>query len=108
MAWASLCDVDELSESRAKRVDIGGFSLAVFLHLGRVYVLDSTCPHAGHDLSEGAVQDGCAVCPYHGWNFRLADGQMPSSPGIAVNTYKTRLFSRPGMPDLVQADLPMF
>ncbi len=108
MAWTSLCDFDELREGRAKRVDIAGFSLAVYLHGGQAFVLDSTCPHAGHDLSEGAVEDGCAVCPYHGWNFRLSDGKMPTAPGVAVTTYKTRLFPRPGQPTLVQADLPIF
>jgi len=108
MAWTSLCDFDELKEGEAKRVEIDGFALAVYLHLGQVFTLDSICPHAGHDLSEGAVENDCAVCPYHGWNFRLTDGKMPSSPGIAVTTYKTRLFPRPGHPTLVQVDLPIF
>jgi nitrite reductase/ring-hydroxylating ferredoxin subunit len=108
MAWTSLCDLDELSEGHAKRVEIDGFFLAVYLFNGEVFVLDSICPHAGHDLSEGAIENGCAVCPYHGWNFRLSDGQMPSSPGIAITKYKSRLFTRPGSPTLVQVDLPMF
>jgi len=107
VAWASLCDLDELSEGAGKHVDIDGFSLAVFLRQGEVYVLDSTCPHAGHDISGGAIEDGCVVCPYHGWNFRLTDGQMPGNIGAGVMTYKTRLFPRPGQSTLVQADLPM-
>jgi nitrite reductase/ring-hydroxylating ferredoxin subunit len=108
MGWISLCDFDELSEGQGRHVDIDGFSLAVFLHEGKVYVLDSTCPHAGHDLSGGTVQDGCAVCPFHGWNFRLTNGQMPTAPGVAVMTYKTRLLPRLGQSTLVQADLPVF
>jgi nitrite reductase/ring-hydroxylating ferredoxin subunit len=108
MAWTSLCDLDELKEGEAKRVEIDGFALAVYLHNAQVFVLDSTCPHAGHDLSQGAVENDCAVCPYHGWNFRLTDGKMPSSPGIAVTTYKTRLFPRPDLPTLVQVELPIY
>jgi sulfoxide reductase heme-binding subunit YedZ len=107
MAWTSLCDLDELTEGTAKRVDIDGFMLAVYLHDAGVFVLDSVCPHAGHDIAEGGVQDGCAVCPYHGWNFRLIDGQMPGSPGVSTRTYPTRLYPRSGRPTLVQADLPM-
>ncbi len=106
MAWVSLCALDELSEDVGRPVDIDGFSLAVFFHQGQVYVLDSTCPHAGHDLTGGAIEDGCVFCPYHGWNFRLSDGQMPGDSGAAVMTYKTRLFPRPGQNTLVQADLP--
>jgi len=107
MAWTSLCDLDELTEGTAKRVDIDGFMLAVYLHNAQVFVLDSVCPHAGHDIAEGGVVDGCAVCPYHGWNFRLTDGQMPGSPGVWTRTYPARLLARPDRPTLVQTDLPM-
>jgi len=107
MAWVSLCEFDELREGFGKHVDIEGFSLAVFRHEGTAYVLDSTCPHAGHDISGGNIESGCAVCPYHGWNFRLADGQMPDMPGIAVNVYPSRILNRQGQAPLVQAELPM-
>jgi nitrite reductase/ring-hydroxylating ferredoxin subunit len=107
MAWTSLCDFDELTEGRAKHVEIDGYSLAVFLYVGQPYVMDNTCPHAGHDMSEGYIKDGCAVCPYHLWNFQLKDGQMPGSPGVTIGVYKTRLYPRVDHPTLVQADLPM-
>jgi len=58
MAWTSLCDLDELKEGMAKRVDIDGFMLAVYLHNAEVFVLDSVCPHAGHDISSGPVEAG--------------------------------------------------
>lgn len=28
-----------------------------------------SCPHRGARLSQGWVEDGCLVCPYHGWRF---------------------------------------
>jgi nitrite reductase (NADH) small subunit/3-phenylpropionate/trans-cinnamate dioxygenase ferredoxin subunit len=108
MSWTSLCELGELTEGQGKFVQIDGFGLAVFMHPGQVYVLDNTCPHAGHGLSGGAIENGCAVCPWHGWSFRLGDGQMPDLPGIAVRTYKTRLLSRQDQPTLVQAKLPIF
>lgn len=107
MPWTSLCELNELTEGAGKLVEIDGYSLAVFLHNGQPHVLDSVCPHAGHDISGGCIEDGCAVCPYHGWNFRLTDGVMPASPGIAVRVYPTRLYPRENQPTLVQADLPM-
>jgi nitrite reductase/ring-hydroxylating ferredoxin subunit len=107
MAWTSLCELGELSEGVGKLVEIDGYSLAVFLHQGAVHVLDSVCPHAGHDISGGNIEEGCAVCPYHGWNFRLTDGAMPGQPGIAVRVYVARVYQREGKDPLVQADLPM-
>jgi nitrite reductase/ring-hydroxylating ferredoxin subunit len=109
MAWTSLCEVGELEEGKGKYVEIGGFQLAVFLDQGHVHVIDNTCPHAGGNLAAGVVEEGCAVCPWHFWAFRLENGQLRDSPGVAVTKYKTRTVERgEGKPALVQADLPIF
>lgn len=108
MSWTSLCDFDELKEGEGKYVEIGGFQLAVFLNGGNVYVTDNTCPHAGASLSGGVIHDGCVVCPWHGWQFQLHNGQLPDLPGVAITTYKTRLVEPQGKPKIVQADLPIY
>ena len=109
MPWTSLCDLDELEEGRGKYVEIGGFQLAVFLHAGNVHVIDNYCPHAGGNLAGGHVSDdGCAVCPWHQWAFKLDTGALRDHPLVKVTTYKVRLFPREGHPPLVQADLPMY
>lgn len=108
MAWTSLCEIGELHEGRGKYVEIGGFHLAVFQHEGGVHVIDNYCPHAGGNLAGGVIAEGCAVCPWHDWAFRLDNGQLRDSPGVSVMVYKTRLFDREGKPTLVQADLPMY
>ena len=107
MAWTSLCELNELEEGRGKYVEIDGFQLAVFKHGDDVFVLDNYCPHAGGNLAGGMVEDGCAVCPWHFWSFRLDNGQMPSASGVAVPTYKIRMVNREDGTQLVQADLPM-
>ena len=108
MSWTSLCEITELDETKGKYVEIGGFQLAVFLNGGNVYVLDNYCPHAGGNLAGGFVEEGCAVCPWHYWQFRLENGQLRDTPGVTVTTYKVRLMEREGQPTLVQADLPIF
>jgi nitrite reductase (NADH) small subunit/3-phenylpropionate/trans-cinnamate dioxygenase ferredoxin subunit len=108
MSWTSLCDVDELLEGKGKYVEIGGFQLAVFLNGGNVFVIDNNCPHAGGNLAGGAVEDGCVLCPWHFWAFRLDNGQLRDMPGVAISTYKTRLVQPTGRPKLVQADLPIY
>lgn len=108
MSWTSLCDLEELAEGAGKYVEIGGFHLAVFLHGGQTYVLDNTCPHAGASLAPGTIEDGCVVCPRHSWPFRLDNGQLRGSPGVAITSYKTRVIHREGRPAIVQADLPIY
>src|ERR1051325_1715521 len=108
MAWTSLCEINELEEGKAKYVEIGGFQLAVFLHAGEVYVMDNYCPHAGGNLSAGFVEDGCAICPWHYWQFHLENGELRDAPGVKVMTYKVRRLERNDKPTLIQADLPIF
>jgi len=108
MSWTSLCELDELVEGHGKYVEIDGFQLAVFLHGGAVHVIDNHCPHAGGNLAAGAIEDGCAVCPWHRWAFHLTNGQLRGVPGVAVTHYASRLFTRAGKPGLVQADLPIY
>jgi nitrite reductase (NADH) small subunit/3-phenylpropionate/trans-cinnamate dioxygenase ferredoxin subunit len=107
MAWVSLCEIDEVPAGEGKYVEIDGFQLAVFMHDGKPFVMDNTCPHAGGSMSAGFIEAGCAVCPWHGWAFELHNGELRNSPMVTIPTYKTRLFERPGKPPLIQADLPM-
>jgi nitrite reductase (NADH) small subunit len=105
MAWVSLCALDELIEGKGKFVEIDGYQLAVFLHEGKAYVVDNYCPHAGGNLAGGFVEDGCAVCPWHYWAFKLDTGELRDTSAVAVETYRTRLYERAGQSPLVQADL---
>jgi nitrite reductase/ring-hydroxylating ferredoxin subunit len=106
MAWVSLCTLDELTEGAGKYVEVDGFQLAVFLHQGQITVLDSTCPHAGANLASGFIEDGCAVCPWHYWAFRLDTGELQNAPGVAVRKYVTRLHQFDSR-EFVQVELPL-
>lgn len=107
MAWTSLCETAELEENKGHYVEIDGYKLAVFFSNNSYYVIDNYCPHAGGSLSGGFVEDGCAVCPWHYWAFRLENGELKTHPGVKVSTYNIRLLEREGKPTLLQADLPM-
>lgn len=89
-----LCGSDALASTWypvARSVELGPSPLPVTL-LGRKLVLFRTadgnvvaapdrCPHREAPLSEGTVDNGCLVCPYHGWTY--GDGgrcvRVPSS-----------------------------
>lgn len=107
MAWTTLCDESELPTGRGLYAEVDGFQLGVYRDDGQVYVLDATCPHAGANLSGGAIREGCIVCPRHGWAFELRTGNLRGGTGAAVRTYPTRRVPRDDRV-LIQADLPIY
>lgn len=108
MAWTTLCDLDDLTDGTGKYSEIDGHRLAVFLNAGELSVMDDTCPHAGASLSAGWIDEGCAVCPLHGWAFDLKTAELrngvPGEPAITL--FPSRVLEENGR-KLVQADLPM-
>ncbi|MFT3787686.1 MAG: Rieske (2Fe-2S) protein [Tepidisphaeraceae bacterium] len=108
--WTTLCTLDELTPGLGKYVEIGGLRLAVFLDNGIVFVMDNECPHAGGSMSGGYITDGCAICPWHGWAFKLDTGALVGTWGgeqtEMLHVYKTRQLEKDGR-TLVQAELPI-
>lgn len=44
---------------------------------GSIRALSDRCPHRGVKLSQGRQEfPGTVSCPYHGWTYRLCDGEM--------------------------------
>ncbi len=70
---------------------------------GGVYVIDNYCLHVGGPLADGAVQDGCVVCPWHGWRYELATGYRMTAIGPMPGVRAYRAWVEDGQ---VWADLP--
>ena len=51
---------------------------------GAVSALPDRCPHREAKLSGGWVNEGCLVCPYHGWEFE-AKGRCTRVPSSSDN-----------------------
>ena len=79
----------QLKEGRAMAVHVGENKIALFRWQGNVFALKDFCPHQGAPLSDGLVEDGCAVCFYHEWKFRLEDGAFTHNELIKIPRYKT-------------------
>ena len=77
--YTRVCKVSELKESRGKRFLINDVELAVFKVNGEIYVLNNTCPHQHTTvIYDGFIEEGCVVCPAHGWMFDLKTGNQPT------------------------------
>lgn len=55
---------------------------------GRFSALSNVCPHKGGPLSEGSVEDGELVCPWHGWAFSIHDGRCSGHPSASVKVFR--------------------
>ena len=74
MARVSAGRLEALPVDRPILVERDGHRIAVIRRGDAVHAVDDSCPHAGGPLSEGTVNDGTLVCPYHGWVWDVATG----------------------------------
>jgi nitrite reductase/ring-hydroxylating ferredoxin subunit len=83
---------DDLLENQPHRVDAGGMPVVLVRQDGHVYALADTCAHLGGSLSEGALQDGNFICPWHGSRFVLENGRVLDGPSAFPQpTLETRM-----------------
>jgi nitrite reductase (NADH) small subunit len=77
-----LAQLDELRAEIGLQVRVDGWDYAMWLQTdGQVRVLDNACQHVGGPLVDGALAEGCVVCPWHGWRYDLATGQRHTAIG---------------------------
>ena len=69
----------------------GSDPVAIFRHEGRLSAVTNLCAHQNGPLGEGAVLDGCITCPWHGFQYRLADGCAPPPYTEKLATYRLKL-----------------
>ncbi len=87
--WQDLCTLDELSDGTPERRVLGGDNddvpVMVLRRGSQVTVLSGRCSHLSGPLHEGGLSDDgtCVVCPWHGSEFRLADGSVRHGPATA-------------------------
>lgn len=78
-SYFKICKVSELTENQGKRFLINDVDIAVFKVNGEVFALNNTCPHQHTTIIyDGFVEEGCVVCPAHGWIFNLKTGKQPT------------------------------
>jgi nitrite reductase/ring-hydroxylating ferredoxin subunit len=87
--YKKVCRLDDLKENFGKRFLINDVEVAVFKVKDEVYVVSNICPHQHSALIyDGFVEDGCVVCPAHGWMFNLKTGKQPTG-ARGLDSYPT-------------------
>ncbi|HEY7296557.1 MAG TPA: Rieske 2Fe-2S domain-containing protein [Xanthobacteraceae bacterium] len=82
----------------------GGERIAVFRDGAQIGALTNLCAHQEGPLGEGRIIDGFITCPWHGYQYRLADGCAPPPFPDKLATYRVRL--RDGVVEVDPHPLP--
>jgi nitrite reductase/ring-hydroxylating ferredoxin subunit/DMSO/TMAO reductase YedYZ heme-binding membrane subunit len=69
----------------------GAERIAVFRDGEQIGALTNLCAHQNGPLGEGRIIDGCVTCPWHGYQYRLADGCAPPPFTEKLVTYRVRI-----------------
>jgi nitrite reductase/ring-hydroxylating ferredoxin subunit len=90
-----LTTLDELPAGSAREFEHEGRVIAVFhLEDGQVRALDGLCAHQGGPIARGRVEGGVVSCPWHGWPYRLEDGQSLLADRVRLEAYEVKIVGR--------------
>jgi nitrite reductase [NAD(P)H] small subunit len=74
--WVAVARLADLGERGRAVVQVGEVEIALFRVDGRVYAIQSRCPHRDGPLIRGFVDPGPGIrCPMHGWRYDLTTGE---------------------------------
>ena len=95
-AYATLVlskNINEPKEGQDEQRDEGqkGERIAVFRDGAQIGALSNLCAHQNGPIGEGRIIDGCVTCPWHGYQYRLADGCAPPPFTEKLATYRVRI-----------------
>jgi nitrite reductase/ring-hydroxylating ferredoxin subunit/uncharacterized membrane protein len=69
-----------LPDNSMRKATLGEASFLLVRQRGRICALAHSCSHLGGPLSEGTLEDGSVICPWHGSQFALDDGRILNGP----------------------------
>jgi nitrite reductase (NADH) small subunit len=108
MAELRVCEDGEIADGAVRIVRAGKLEIGVIRQAGRYYAYRNLCPHQGGPACEGlrmpgvrpVIEDGIfhgqtfdesdmhIVCPWHGYEFHLADGSNVCNPRLKLQKFE--------------------
>lgn len=82
--FLTIAKVGEIPANEGRTYPVEGRLVAVFFVDGQYHAIDDACPHMGASLASGWVENGCVMCPWHAWRFRVSDGAWMDAPNSKV------------------------
>ncbi|MFN0204933.1 MAG: Rieske (2Fe-2S) protein [Planctomycetota bacterium] len=85
--WTRALPVDAIAPGDGAIVELRGVPVALYRIGDHYHALHAICPHAGSLISEFMTDAGTAMCPSHGWEFNIGDGQCTSHRSQMLRKY---------------------
>jgi len=77
MVWLPALEEERLGEGARQVVKVGGMSVFLTRHKGRVFAIVNQCPHMGLPLNRAKLTDDLRLqCPWHHSTFSLETGEI--------------------------------
>jgi nitrite reductase/ring-hydroxylating ferredoxin subunit len=90
--WVVAADLDDIADGHGIVVPLkDAEAVAIFRDGDGLSAVANVCAHQNGPLGEGRVIGGCITCPWHGFQYRLADGCAPPPYTEKLATYRLRL-----------------
>ena len=91
-SYVKVADEGDVAPGQVKCVRTGDRRIALFNENGTLVAYDDACTHVGGPVSEGLCENGTVTCPWHGAQFRIADGTALTPPaGGNLRGYPVRV-----------------
>lgn len=103
--FTRICSFIELKEHAGKRFVFEDLELALFKLEGKIYALSNICPHQHTAMIyDGFIENGCVICPAHGWMFDLQTGNTPEGRK-GLDVYETKVIDDEVLVKIVKKEL---
>src|SRR5882672_2082746 len=103
--WLTVGPPSSIPDQAARIVTApSGERIAVFRDGNAIGAVTNLCAHQNGPLGEGRIIDGCITCPWHGYQYRLADGCAPPPFTEKLVTHRIRVAH--GIVEVDPAPLP--
>ncbi len=91
--WTPVLPVASLPDGKPHRVEVGGLGVVLCrTGDGQVAAFGELCPHLAAPMSDGWIDRGHIVCPWHGSRFDVESGAVLRGPSAAaLPCYPTRI-----------------
>ena len=91
ISFTKICSVHDVEEGAGIRFIVDETEIAVFKSKGEIFALNNICPHQQTALIyDGIIEEGCVVCPAHGWMFDLRTGNKKSG-SRGLDSYEVKV-----------------
>lgn len=89
--WTRACQISEIAPGEGAIFEIRGVPVGLYRRGDDFHAIGAVCPHQGSLMSEFLTDDGTALCPSHGWEFRITTGQCVSQRAQHLPVYPVRM-----------------